>query len=189
MTPELQLPITDEVISTLHAGDEIGLTGWVLTGRDQACARLFKMIQAGEELPVDLAGQLIYFVGPSPARPGEVIGSAGPTTSGRMNPFMPMLLQHGLRGFIGKGYLSQEVKDALVQFGGVYFGAIGGSGALLASAIKEVKVLAFEELLSEAIHAMRFEHFPVVVLNDSHGGDLYAEALQTQPLQHEEGDV
>lgn len=183
MAREIQLPITSELIPTLHAGDEVELNGWVLTGRDQACARLFKMIQNGEELPVEIAGQLIYFVGPSPARPGEVIGSAGPTTSGRMNPFMPTLLSAGLRGFIGKGYLADEVKAALIQYGGVYFGAIGGSGALLSAAIKEVKVLAFEELLSEAIHAMKFERFPAVVLNDTHGGDLYAAALQTQPLK------
>jgi len=178
MTYEIELPIAAAQLASLRAGDEVELNGWVLTGRDQACARLFKLIEAGAELPVDIAGQLIYFVGPAPARPGEVIGSAGPTTSGRMNPFLPALLGAGLRGCIGKGYLSDSVKAALVRHGGVYFGAIGGSGALLSACIKEVKVLAFEELLSEAIHAMKFENFPSVVLNDSYGGDLYASALK-----------
>lgn len=178
MIRQLSLPLTKEELTRLRAGDEVLLSGWVLTGRDKACANLFNMICAGETLPVDLSGQLIYFVGPAPARPGEIIGSAGPTTSGRMNPFLPTLLAEGLRGFIGKGYLSQEVKDALVRYRGVYFGAVGGTGALLATNIKEVKVIAFEDLVSEAIHAMRFEYFPVVVLNDIYGADLYSEAIE-----------
>src|SRR5687767_15107097 len=145
MARELKLPLSRDIVSSLHAGDELELSGQVLTGRDQACARLFQMIQAGEELPVDLHDQLIYFVGPSPARPGEVIGAAGPTTSGRMNPFMPSLLAYGLRGFIGKGYLAQEAKDALVKHSGIYLGAIGGTGALLSQCITAVEVLAFPE--------------------------------------------
>ncbi len=136
------------------------------------------MLEAGEPLPVELAGQLIYFVGPSPARPGAVVGSAGPTTSGRMNGFMPALLTRGLRGFIGKGYLNQAVKDALARHGAVYLGAIGGTGALLAQCIEEARVLAFPELLSEAIHVMRFRNFPAVVLNDAQGGDLYQQCLK-----------
>src|ERR1043165_1080765 len=126
MTRQLQLPITVEQIESLHAGDEVELSGDVLTGRDQACARIFAMLQNQQSLPVDLEGQLLYFVGPTPAPPGRVIGSAGPTTSGRMNRFMPRLLSAGLRGFIGKGYLSAEAKEALIQQRGVYFGAIGG---------------------------------------------------------------
>jgi fumarate hydratase subunit beta len=178
VTPRgLNLPLDAATAAGLRAGDEVELTGTVLTGRDQACARLFRMIGAGEPLPVDLAGQLIYFVGPSPAKPGAVVGSAGPTTSGRMNPFMPTLLAQGLRGFIGKGYLSAEVKAALVRHQGVYLGAIGGTGALLALCIEEARVVAFPELLSEAIHLMRFRRFPAVVLNDSVGGDLYNTAL------------
>lgn len=178
MTREIQLPITAEVACELRAGDEVGLTGYVFTGRDQACARMYQMIQRGEKLPIELAGQLIYFVGPSPAHPGEVVGSAGPTTSGRMNKFLPTFLDRGLRGFIGKGYLDQAVKDALVKHGGVYLGAIGGTGALLSLAIEEAKVIALPELLSEAIHQMKFNRFPVVVLNDSRGGDLYAQAMK-----------
>jgi fumarate hydratase subunit beta len=177
MAISVTLPLSEEAALDLRAGDEIELTGTVLTGRDQACARLTKMIENGEPLPVDLSGQLLYFVGPTPAKPGELIGSAGPTTSGRMNPFMPALLAAGLRGFIGKGYLAQPVKDALIAHRGVYFGAIGGSGALLSACIMSVEVVAFPELLSEAMRIMRFERFPVVVLNDAHGGDLYAAAL------------
>lgn len=176
---EIILPLTLEVAKTLRAGDEVELTGVVLTGRDQACARLFRMLEKGETLPVALEGQLIYFVGPSPAKPGDVVGSAGPTTSGRMNPFMPAFLSRGLRGFIGKGYLSLEVKDALVKTGGVYFGAIGGTGALLSDCIESAEVIAFPELLSEAVHRMKFRRFPVVVLNDAHGGDLYAHAMNS----------
>ena len=174
MTPrELTLPLDPATAAGLRSGDEVELTGSVLTGRDQACARLAALISSGAALPVDLAGQLIYFVGPSPARPGAVVGSAGPTTSGRMNPFLPALLSRGLRGFIGKGYLGPAVKETLVRHGGVYFGAIGGTGALLALCIEEARVAAFPELLSEAIHVMRFRRFPAVVLFDSRGGDLY----------------
>ena len=172
----IPLPLDPELAAALRAGDEVEFTGTVLTGRDQACARLFALLAAGQPLPVDLSGQLIYFVGPSPARPGAVVGSAGPTTSGRMNTFMPALLKAGLRGFIGKGYLNQEVKDALVRHRTAYFGAIGGTGALLAQCIEEARVVAFPELLSEAIHVMRFRNFPAVVLNDALGGDLYQQA-------------
>ncbi len=176
MTKQLQLPLSLADAEALRAGDEVELSGWVLTGRDQACARIFKMLQAGEALPVDLKDQVIYLVGPSPAHPGEVIGSAGPTTSGRMNKFLPAMFGAGLRGVIGKGYLSDEAKRAIVQHNSVYFGAIGGTGALLSSSIEEVKVVAFEELLSEAMRLMRLNKFPAVVLNDSQGGDLYAAA-------------
>ena len=178
---EIQLPLPAETAAALRAGDEVELTGTVLTGRDQACARLYKMLEAGDPLPVDLAGQLIYFVGPSPAKPGAVVGSAGPTTSGRMNNFMPAMLAAGLRGFIGKGYLNQAAKDALVASRAVYFGAIGGTGALLALCIEEARVVAFPELLSEAVHVMRFRKFPAVVLNDAQGGDLYLRGQAPNP--------
>ncbi len=178
MNREIQLPLTEKIAIELRAGDEVELTGDVLTGRDQACARFFQMIQAGEKLPVELAGQLLYFVGPSPARPGEIIGSAGPTTSGRMNKFLPTFLERGLRGFIGKGYLDQAVKDALVKHGGVYVGAIGGTGALLSECIEATEVIAFPELLSEAVRRLKLKRFPVVVLNDARGGDLYAQAMK-----------
>jgi fumarate hydratase subunit beta len=176
MEREIELPLTLKVAKELRAGDEVELTGYVYSGRDQACARMFQMVQQGVKPPIDLPGQLIYFVGPSPARPGQVVGSAGPTTSGRMNRFLPALLEHGLRGFIGKGYLDQTVKEALTKEVGVYFGAIGGTGALLSLSIEEAKLIAFPELLSEAIYQMKLRKFPAVVLNDSQGGDLYALA-------------
>ncbi len=181
MSRKILLPLTEPVAVELRAGDEVELTGSVLTGRDQACARLFQMIREQAELPVELVGQLIYFVGPSPARPGQVVGSTGPTTSGRMNPFVPTLLARGLRGFIGKGYLGQAVKEALVAHHGVYFGAIGGTGALLSGCIESAEVVAFPELLCEAIHLMKLKDFPAVVLCDTHGGDLYAQAAERQP--------
>lgn len=183
MSRQLQLPMTESQMTSLHAGDELELSGEVLTGRDQACARIFKLLQDRQPLPVELKDRLIYFVGPSPARPGEVIGSAGPTTSGRMNRFLPAMLDAGLRGLIGKGYLSQQAKDALVQHRAVYLGAIGGTGALLAQCITDVRIVAFEELLSEAVRLMQLERFPVVVLNDSHGGDLYADATTKGPAR------
>jgi fumarate hydratase subunit beta len=176
MTRHVELPINGETVESLRAGDEVKLSGVVYTARDQVCARLHAMLGDRVPLPVDPTGQIIYFAGPSPAPPGHVVGSAGPTTSGRMNRFIPRLLAEGFRGFIGKGHLSEAAKEAIVRHRGVYFGAIGGTGALLAQSITEVKVVAFEELLSEAMHMMRVERFPVVVLNDCHGCDLYAEA-------------
>jgi fumarate hydratase subunit beta len=172
----IRLPLTIEDVASLHAGDELELTGTVLTGRDQACARLFALLQSGQPLPVELKDWLIYFVGPSPARPDAVIGAAGPTTSGRMNRFLPALLEAGLRGIIGKGYLSPQAKEALVRHRGVYLGAIGGTGALLSECITQVRIVAFEELLSEAMRHVELNRFPVVVLHDCHGGDLYEQA-------------
>jgi len=173
---KIQLPLTPESARDLRAGDEVLLSGSFLTGRDQACRRIYDLLETAQPLPVDLAGQLVYFVGPSPARPGEVVGSAGPTTAGRMNAFMPRLLEAGVRGFLGKGYLGEEVKSALQTHGGVYLGAIGGTGALLAQSITACEVIAFPELLSEAVHRMTFLDFPAIVLNDAAGGDLYAAA-------------
>src|SRR5688500_2136205 len=178
-TIQMTLPLSIADTQRLRAGDEVELTGWVLTGRDQACARIHQMLQAGEKLPVDIKDQVIYFVGPSPAKPGEVIGSAGPTTSGRMNKFLPAMFAAGLRGVIGKGYLSPEAKEAIVRHKAVYFGAIGGTGALLSGSIDEVKIIAFEELLSEAMRLMHLDRFPVVVLNDAQGGDLYAQVQRS----------
>jgi fumarate hydratase subunit beta len=175
---QLSLPLSEQDIQSLHAADEVELSGEVLTGRDQACARLYNLIQASKPLPIDLKGRLIYFVGPTPARPGEVIGSAGPTTSGRMDRFLPAMIGAGLSGAIGKGLLSQNVKEAFVKHHGVYFGAIGGTGALLSQSITGVCIVAFEELLSEAIHVMQLQRFPLVVLNDCHGGDLYKQPLR-----------
>lgn len=181
MSRAIELPLLPETARELCAGEEVHLSGEVLTGRDQACRRLCELLEAGEALPVDLDGQLIYFVGPSPARPGAVVGSAGPTTAGRMNSFMPRLLAAGVRAFLGKGRLGSEVKAALRKHGGIYLGAIGGTGALLSQSITACEAVAFPDLLSEAIHQMTLRNFPAVVLNDSHGGDLYAEA-SGQPL-------
>src|SRR2546423_11634910 len=150
MRREILLPLTEQAAVELRAGEEVELTGAVLTGRDQACARLFQMIREQAELPVDLVGQLLYFVGPSPARPGQVIGSAGPTTSGRMNPFLPAFLAHGLRGFIGKGYLAEAVKEALAAHHGVYFGAIGGSSAPPPTRGRLALIVAVSDLIGEA---------------------------------------
>jgi fumarate hydratase subunit beta len=173
---EISLPLSPDEARALRAGDEVELTGEVITGRDQACARLFQLVETGKPLPVGLAGELIYFVGPTPARPGEIIGSAGPTTSARMNPFLPKFIELGLRGMIGKGYISSEVKSALEKQGAVYFGAIGGTGALLSQCIESAQVLAFPELVSEAVHRLRLRRFPVIVLHDTVGGDVYEKA-------------
>ena len=173
MTKPVELPLTEDAARGLRAGDAVELSGTVLTGRDQACARLAKILQQGDSLPVPIQGELIYFVGPSPARPGEVIGSAGPTTSSRMNPFIPHLLDGGMRGLIGKGFISAEAKAALRRHGGVYFGAIGGTGALLSQCIERAEVAAFPELLSEAVHRLVLRRFPVMVLHDTEGNDLY----------------
>ena len=177
----IRLPAEQSVLAELRAGDEVELSGDVFTGRDQACARLFDLLQRGTPTPFELRGNLLYFVGPAPTPPGRVIGSAGPTTSGRMNPFLPALLEHGLKGFIGKGHIGDGVKAALVRHGAVYLGAIGGTGALLSTTISASRVVAFPELLSEAIHQLTLVRFPAVVLNDMHGGDLYAAATRRQP--------
>lgn len=178
MTRSISLPLTVKVAQELSVGDEVLLSGEVLTGRDQACRRLFELLEKGKPLPVSLAGQLIYFVGPTPAAPGRVVGSAGPTTASRMNPFLPKLLNSGISGFIGKGYIGDTVKSALVSNSGLYFGAIGGTGALLSQCIVACEVVAFHELLSEAIHRMKFRDFPVVVLYDTKGQDLYDQAAK-----------
>ena len=176
MTTQVTLPLDSEQALALRCGQEVEISGWVLTGRDVACRKLFELLQSGQPLPIELRQEVMYFVGPSPALPGQVIGSAGPTTTGRMNRFLPALLDAGLRGMIGKGYIDETVKTALAKNQAVYFGAIGGTGALLSTAIAEVEVVAFEELLSEAVRRLRLVRFPAVVLHDAHGGDLYAQA-------------
>lgn len=173
MSKLLTTPLTIDVIESLNCGDKVLLNGIIYTGRDAAHKRLYEIIKKGEKLPFDLEGQIIYYVGPCPAKPGTVIGSAGPTTSGRMDPYTPILLQHGLKGMIGKGLRSREVVEAIVEYKAVYFAAIGGAGALLADSIKEAEVLAFPDLGPEAIYKLRVENFPVVVVIDSKGNDLY----------------
>ena len=170
---KLHTTLTDEDVIALHAGDRVLLSGVIYTGRDAAHKRLFDLLQKGEELPIDLHGQVIYYVGPAPAKPGHVIGSAGPTTSGRMDAYAPALISCGLKGMIGKGQRSQAVRDAMEVYKAVYFGATGGAAALLTRCIKKAEVVAYEDLGTEAIRRLEVEDFPVIVINDTHGADLY----------------
>jgi fumarate hydratase subunit beta len=171
-------PITEEDSRRLRAGDRVLLSGVIYTGRDAAHKRLVDLLQTGQELPVDLRGQVIYYVGPAPARPGRVIGSAGPTTSGRMDAYAPLLIAKGLRGMIGKGLRNQAVVDAMKEHGAVYFGATGGAAALLARRVVSCEVVAYEDLGTEAIHRLVVEDFPLIVINDAWGGDLYREGVK-----------
>ncbi|WP_456403191.1 Fe-S-containing hydro-lyase [Hydrogenimonas sp.] len=171
----LTTPLSDEDIENLKAGDIVYLSGIIFTARDAAHKRLVDLIENKEELPFPLDGAVIYFVGPTPPKPGDPIGSAGPTTSYRMDSYSPTLIKHGLKGMIGKGKRNQAVKDACREHKAVYFGATGGAGALLGKLIKEAKVIAYEELGPEAIRMLRVENFPVTVINDAYGNDLYEE--------------
>ena len=171
----LKTPLTDEDVEKLKAGDIVYLSGTIYTARDAAHKRLVDLILNGEELPFDLKGAVIYFVGPTPPKPGEPIGSAGPTTSYRMDSYSPILIEHGLKGMIGKGKRSQEVKEACKKYKAVYFGATGGAGALLSERIKSAEIIAYPELGPEAIRKLEVEDFPVVVVNDTYGNDLYEE--------------
>lgn len=167
-------PLDEATARKLRAGDQVLISGTILTGRDAAHKRMVETLRAGGELPVDLRDQIIYYVGPCPARPGKVIGSAGPTTSGRMDAYAPLLIREkGLRGMIGKGGRSPEVIQAMQQVGAVYFLATGGAGALLARHIKKATVIAYEDLGPEAIYRLEVEEFPVIVGIDSEGNDLY----------------
>jgi fumarate hydratase subunit beta len=166
-------PLTPAVVEGLKAGDRVLLQGVIYTGRDAAHKRLLEILDQGRELPFQLQGQVIYYVGPCPARPGAVIGSAGPTTSGRMDPYTPRLLAAGLKGMIGKGLRSQPVVAAIRELGAVYFAAVGGAGALLAERIKRADVVAFPELGPEAIYKLEVADFPVTVVIDGKGNDLY----------------
>jgi len=175
MTKKVILPLTDEILQDLKAGDNVLLTGVMYVGRDAAHKRLIEALEQGKSLPFDIRGQAIYFMGPSPARPGQPIGAAGPTTSGRMDSYSLRLIAEGLKGMIGKGMRSQAVKDAMKKYKAVYFAAIGGAGALISKSIKKSEVIAYEELGAEAIRRLEVEDFPVTVVNDIYGGDLYQE--------------
>jgi fumarate hydratase subunit beta len=176
---DVRTPLSDADVESLKAGDRVRISGVVYTARDAAHARLLPLIEKGERLPIDVKGQIIYYTGPSPARPGTVIGSVGPTTASRMDKFTPALLALGLKGTIGKGYRGQAVKDALRQHKGVYFGAIGGAGAVLSEFVKKSEVIAYEDLGTEAIRRLEVEGFPAMVLYDCHGGDLYEDGQKT----------
>jgi len=172
-TYSLTTPLTSEDTKQLVAGDTVLLNGTIFTARDAAHSRLVALIEEGKDLPFDLEGSVIYFVGPTPPKPGDPIGSAGPTTSYRMDSFSPTMLKNGSKGMIGKGGRSQEVKDACVKYDGIYFGATGGAGALLGKQIKSAEVIAYPELGPEAVRKITVEDFPVTVVNDTQGNDLY----------------
>jgi fumarate hydratase subunit beta len=175
---KVELPLNDEKVEKLRSGETVLLTGTMYVGRDSAHKKLVEAMDRGENLPLELKGATIYYMGPSPARPGQAIGSAGPTTSGRMDSYTPRLLEAGLKGMIGKGTRTQAVKDSIRANRGVYFAAIGGAGALISKAIKKSKVIAYGELGPEALLEVYVEDFPAVVVNDMHGGDLYLFAKE-----------
>lgn len=174
----LTTPLSDEDVIQLRIGDQVFISGVIYAARDAAHQRLVELIERGEPLPVDLRGHIIYYVGPSPAKPGRPIGSAGPTTSYRMDPYTPTLIAtQGLKGMIGKGSRSIEVKKALQDYKAVYFAAVGGAAALMAKRIKKAEVIAYPELGPEALQLLEVENLPVIVVNDCFGGDLYEEGV------------
>lgn len=172
---KITLPITDEVIKELHAGDSVLISGSMLTGRDAAHKRLYELIQKGGKLPVDIKGETIYYVGPAPAKPGHAVGPAGPTSSYRMDKYTPALLDLGLKGMIGKGARNQEVIDSMIKNGAVYFAAIGGAAALISKSIKKIETLAYDDLGTEAIYRFYTEDFPAIVAIDSYGKTILAK--------------
>ncbi len=174
----IKAPISDEDAKSLRTGDYVYITGTIYTARDAAHKRMFEAIEAGQKLPLELDHNIIYYMGPSPAREGRPIGSAGPTTASRMDKYAPALLDLGQKGRIGKGKRSQAVKDAMVRNGAVYFAAVGGAGALLSQKIKASKVIAYDDLGTEAIRRLEVEDFPVIVVIDSEGNDLYETAIK-----------
>jgi len=169
----LTTPLTAEDTKQLKAGDTVLLNGTIFTARDAAHKRLVELLEKGEDLPFDIEGSVIYFVGPTPPKPGDPIGSAGPTTSYRMDSYSPTMLKYGSKGMIGKGKRNQDVKDACVEYDGIYFGATGGAGALLGKKITSAEVIAYPELGPEAVRKITVKDFPVTVINDTHGNDLY----------------
>jgi len=177
---KITLPITDGDIKNLKAGDSVLLTGSIITGRDAAHKRLYELIQKGEKLPVDIKGELIYYVGPAPAKPGYAVGPAGPTSSYRMDKYAPSLLDLGLKGMIGKGARNKEVVDAIVRNKGVYLVAIGGAAALIAKSIKSEEILCYEDLGTEAVRRYEVEDFPCIVAIDSNGNNVY----ETEPPKY-----
>jgi fumarate hydratase subunit beta len=178
MEHRITLPLTREKAAKLSSGDTVLLTGVIYTARDAAHKRMIEMLDRGEALPFDVEDAVIYYVGPTPAKPGQALGSAGPTTSYRMDAYAPRLLDLGLRGMIGKGQRGTEVVEAMKRNGSVYFGAIGGAGALLGSQVKKAEVIAFADLGAEAVHRLEVENFPLSVVIDSKGANLYASGRQ-----------
>ena len=178
----IDLPLTDEILRGLRAGDSLLLNGVIYVARDAAHKRMVEALDQGKPMPIQIQGQTVYFMGPSPARPGRPIGAAGPTTSGRMDAYSPRLIEQGLKGMIGKGPRSKEVLDAMVQHKAVYLGAIGGAGAIISRSIRKAEVVAYEELGAEALRRLEVQDFPVTVVNDIYGGDLYEEGKKKYRL-------
>ncbi|MGD1047939.1 MAG: Fe-S-containing hydro-lyase [Candidatus Krumholzibacteriaceae bacterium] len=171
----MKTPLRPEDVDKLRAGDKVNLNGFLYTARDAAHKKLVELVKEGKELPLPLEGQIIYYVGPSPTPPGKPIGSAGPTTSFRMDPYAPILIEHGLRGMIGKGERGAGVVEAMQKYGAVYFAATGGAAALLSKRITAAEVIAYPELGAEAIRRLTVESFPVIVAQDRYGGNIYKE--------------
>ncbi len=178
MDRHITVPLTDETAAELCAGDYVFLTGTIYTARDAAHKRMYEAMEAGEELPVEMKNNVIYYMGPSPARTGRAIGSAGPTTASRMDKYAPALLDRGLKGMIGKGKRTQEVKEAIVRNGAVYFAAVGGAGALLSRAIVASEVIDYDDLGTEAVRKLTVQDFPVIVVMDARGNNLYETAIR-----------
>lgn len=177
MNKYITVPASADELKELRAGDYVYLTGTIYTARDAAHKRMYETVSEGKELPVDLRDQFVYYLGPTPAREGQVIGSAGPTTSSRMDKYTPLMLSMGLKGMIGKGKRSQAVIDSMMENGAVYFAAVGGAGALLSKCIKEAQVVAYEDLGTEAVRKLKVEELPVIVVVDSQGNNLYETAV------------
>ena len=174
----LAAPLSKQEIEPLRTGDVVRLNGVIYIARDAAHARMKKAIEAGDPLPLDPEGNIVYYSGPAPARPGRTLGPAGPTTASRMDPYAPLLIERGLRGMIGKGVRSEPVIESMRKHGCVYFGAVEGTAALLADCVREADVIAYDDLGAEAVRRLFVEEFPVVVVNDLYGGDLYKEARE-----------
>ena len=177
-TIRITAPLDEATVKKLRAGDQVLISGVIYSARDAAHKRLVEALNRGEKLPLDLKSQVIYYMGPSPAKPGQAIGSAGPTTSYRMDPFAPRLMAEGLKGMIGKGNRSQPVKDAIKKYKAVYFASTGGAGALIAKSVKKSEIVAYEDLGAEALLKLEVEDFPATVINDIYGGDAYEDGIR-----------
>lgn len=175
---KITAPLSKDTVQELRAGDSVRITGTIYTARDAAHKRMVEALEAGQGLPIDVTGQVIYYVGPTPAKPGQVIGSAGPTTSGRMDKYAPTLIEQGLAGMIGKGLRSAEVVESMKKHGAVYFAAIGGAAVVIAKSIKAYEVLAYDDLGAEALAKLTVEDFPAIVVIDAQGNDFYKQGRE-----------
>jgi len=175
---KINTPLEEKTVLDLRAGDKVLISGTIYTARDAAHKRMIDLVEQGKQLPFDLKGQIIYYAGPTPPKPGAIIGSAGPTTSTRMDAYTPMLLELGLKGMIGKGLRSETVKKAIQKYKGVYFAAVGGAAAIISKSITSAEIVDFADLGTEAIRKLTVKDFPAVVVNDCYGGDLYLEGIE-----------